>query len=109
MEWIENKWAYHHSPTAMVKRLGLDSLEVRRDISCLKMLFDSVNGFKYIENSLLPKRQRTNNVKYNLIHAKLKVYENSFFPYTIKLWNSLDNKILNIKDRDEFRNALSTK
>ena len=103
--WIENKWAYHHSPTAMVKRLDLDS----RDISCLKMLFDCVNGFKYMEKSLLPTRQRTTNVKYNLIHAKLKVYENSFFPYTIRLWNSLDKDIINIKDREEFRNSLNTK
>ena len=75
----------------------------------LENVFDCVNGFKYMEKSLLPIRQRTTNVKYNLIHAKLKVYENSFFPYTIRLWNSLDKDIINIKDREEFRNSLDTK
>ena len=56
---------------------------------------------------VLPIRQRTLNIKYKLIHAKLKVYENSFCPYTIKLWNSLSNKITNITDRDAFKMALT--
>ena len=89
--WIENKWEYHHSPTPMLKCLNLDPLELRRELSCFKMLFDITNGFKYMDKALLPIRQRTLNVKYKLIHAKLKVYENSFFPYTIRLWNSLSN------------------
>lgn len=105
--WIENKWSYYDSPTAMAKRLELAPLAVRRDLSCLKMLFDCENGFKYIDKSSLPTRQRTANVKFNLIHAKLKVYENSFFPSTIRLWNSLDEQIINIKDRDKFKNALA--
>ena len=57
--WIENKWEYHHSPTPMLKCLNLDPLELRRELSCLKMLFDITNGFKYMDKALLPIQQRT--------------------------------------------------
>ena len=72
------------------------------------MIFDITNGFKYMDKALLPILQRTLNIKYKLIHAKLKVYENSFFPYTIRLYYySLSNKITNITDRDVFKMALT--
>ena len=94
-------------PNSYVEMFKSRPLELRRDLSCLKMLFDITNGFKYMDKALLPIRQRTLNVKYKLIHAKLKVYENSFFPYTIRLWNSLSNKITNLTDRDVFKMALT--
>ena len=46
--WIENKWEYHHSPTTMLKCLNLDTLELRRELYCLKTLFDITNGFKLV-------------------------------------------------------------
>ena len=91
----------------MLKCLNLDPLALRRELYCLKTLFDITDRFKYMDKALLPIRQRTINIKYKLIYAKLKVYENSFFPYTIRLWNSLSNKITNITDRDVFKMALT--
>uniref|UniRef100_A0A7M5UXW6 Uncharacterized protein n=1 Tax=Clytia hemisphaerica TaxID=252671 RepID=A0A7M5UXW6_9CNID len=99
-----------HTITAqqpMAKRLDLDSLDLQRDFSCLKILFDCVNGFKCTWRSPYYRQEKGLLMLCNLIHAKLKVYENSF-PCTIKLWNSLDNEI-NMKERDEFRNSLTTK
>ena len=105
--WIESKWEYHHSPTVMLKSLKLDPLESRRDLSCLKMLFDIINGFKYMKDTQIPVRQRTANTRYKLVHARLKVYEISFFPYTIQLWNSLPNNVINTLDRESFQKLLN--
>ena len=105
--WIENKWQYVFSPTRMIRLLKLKSLETRRQIACLKLLFDINNNFKFVEDKIKPARQRCVNISYKRQHAqrqhaRVKVYENSYFPFTIDLWNKLPSKISNELDRNKF-------
>ena len=62
--------------------------------------------FRVICPSQIPVRQRTANTRYKLVHARLKVYEISFFPYAIQLWNSLPNNVINTLDRESFQKLL---
>ena len=100
--WIENKWQYVFSPTQMIRLLKLQSLKTRRQLACLKLLFDISNNLKFVEDKIKPTRQRCTNIRYQRQHARVKVYENSYFPFTIELWNKLPSKISNELTRNKF-------
>ena len=100
--WIENKWQYVFSPTQMIRLLKLQSLKTRRQLACLKLLFDISNNLKFVEDKIKPTRQRCTNIRYQRQHARVKVYKNSYFPFTIELWNKLPSKISNELTRNKF-------
>ena len=49
------------------------------------MLFNVINGFEYMKDTQIAVCQRTTNTRYKLVQARLKVYENYFFPDTVQL------------------------
>lgn len=100
--WIENKWQHVFSPTRMIQLMKLRSLEARRHIASLKLLFDINNELKFVDEGTKPARQRCANIRYQRQHARVKVYENSYFPFTIDLWNELHLKISNELVREKF-------
>ena len=102
VRWVENKWQRDFSPTHMIHSLKLRSLETRRLMSGLKLLFDVQNESKYLDTTAKPERQRSRNVKYKRFNARLKVYENSFFPHIIDSWNKLPLTIANECDKNKF-------
>ena len=102
VRWIENKWKHEFSPTRMLKSLNLRTLEMRRQIASLKLMFDIYYNLKFVDNDTKPDRQRCSNIKFKKQHARLKVFEGSYFPFTINLWNSLPPKISNIQKRENF-------
>ena len=54
-----------------------------------------------------PVLQRSKNVKFKCIHARLNVYGNSFFPFTIGLWNNvLPIDLANEKNENKFKSKL---
>ena len=102
VRWIENKWKHEFSPTRMLKSLKLRTLEIRRQITSLKLMFDIHYNLKFVDNGTKPERQRCSNIKFKKQHARLKVFEDSCFPFTISLWNNLPPKISNIQKRENF-------
>ena len=86
----------------MLKSLKMKTLEIRRQITSLKLLFDIHYNLKFVDNHTKPERQRSSNIKFKKQHARLKVFENSYFPFTINLWNSLPPKNLNLQKRENF-------
>ena len=63
----------------MIRLLKLQSLKTRRQLACLKLLFDISNNLKFVEDKIKPTRQRCTNIRYQRQHARVKVYENSYF------------------------------
>ena len=107
VRWIENKWHHENSPTTMMRALNLKPLETRRNISCVKMFYDIINGDKFMDQLSKPVLQRSKNVKFKCIHARLNVYGNSFFPFTIGLWNNvLPIDLANEKNENKFKSKL---
>ena len=86
----------------MLKSLKMKTLEIRRQITSLKLLFDIHYNLKFVDNHTKPERQRSSNIKFKNQHAILKVFEYSYFPFTINLWNSLPPKDLNLQKRENF-------
>jgi len=91
-------------PTIMLKDLELQTLQQRRQIDRLKMLYSIHHGFKYLGNDLIY-RQRCTNIKFKLIHGALQCYSSSFFPKTIRDWNELPPAIANLDHPNTFKNA----
>ena len=65
-------------------------------------MFDIHYNLKFVDNDTKPDRQRCSNIKFKKQHARLQVFEGSYFPFTINLWNSLPPKISNIQKRENF-------
>ena len=104
--WIVNKWKYDQSPTEILNSLKLKPLEKRREMNCLKMLHNIINGRKFISTNILPQKQRCSTLRFKPTFARLMCFENSFFPHTTKLWNSLPAAVVDVKSFNGFKTSL---
>ena len=91
--------------------LGLESLVDRRWSRRLFFFHKIIQGLlpSYLQTYHKPvskgayiTRSTTQN-KIEQIPARSKIFENSFFPYCIKEWNKLNDKIRNIKSINKFK------
>ena len=53
------------------------------------MLHSFYHGYKFVTPSLLPSKARNANLRFKPILGHVRVYEGSFFPSTVSLWNKL--------------------
>lgn len=94
----------------LYSELGLESLADRRFIRRLCFFYKIVNNFtpNYLKNYVTV--QVNNNLRnrppIKPIFARTKRYENSFFPYCINQWNSLDSRIRSLPSISRFKRAL---
>lgn len=93
--------------------IGLESLSDRRYCRKLCFFYKIVNGCTpaYLQ-TFLPDpciksyATRTNNV-FNTIKTRTVRYKNSFFPYCVSQWNSLDSELRELPSINSFKNALA--
>ena len=98
--------------TDMVNELGWESLQDRRQISRLCLLYKSHHGLVDIDKTayLKPGDSRTrSHTGFYQEHIKNEVYYNSFFPRTIRDWNRLPNSLTSSTTVDGFRASLYTR
>ena len=84
------------SPTALLKELGWPPLEERRHTQRLCMMYKIVHGLVAVPPTRLvkPNRQlRGHRYKYQHISTNCEQSKHSFYPRTIREWNSLDANI----------------
>jgi hypothetical protein len=102
-----------HSPgsmTHMIHQLQWDTLVVRRRTSRLIMLYKISHGLVDIHalTYLTPGDNRTRGARKNLqLSAGKEVYDNSFFPRTIRDWNNLPPTVRMANSIETFRMLLS--
>ena len=53
------------------------------------MFFDISHNNKFMDQHCEPSQQRTKNIKFKYVHARLNVYAHSLFPFTARLWNAI--------------------
>ena len=94
--WIESNWDYKSSASNMVQNFGQNSLAVRREIACIKLLHSIYYNKKFLPDSLTPKHARCANTKFKLIVGRLQAYSNSFVPLATQQWNTVPANIVNI-------------
>ena len=98
------------SPTALLKELGWSPLEERRRTQRLCMMYKIVHGLVAVPPTHLvkPNRQlRGHRYKYQHISTNCEQSKHSFYPRTIREWNSLDANIAEAPSLESFRNRLS--
>ena len=95
----------------MIRKLNLEPLNIRRTNKRLTIFHKASNGHLALPiGHLQPVLRRTrhlNSKAYNTIHTSKDCYKYSFFPRTIKDWNSLPDKIATIKEPHKFKFALA--
>ena len=98
--------------TEMVKELGWESLQDRRQISRLSLLYKAHHGLVDIDKAtyLKPGDSRTrSHTGFYQEHTAHEVYHNSFFPRTIRDWNRVPNSVTSVPTVDGFRACLFTR
>ena len=95
----------------MIGKLNLEPLNIRRPNRRLTIFHKAINGHLALPiGHLQPVLRRTrylNSKAYNTIHTSKYCYKYSFFPRTIKDWNSLPGKLATIKEPHKFKLALT--
>jgi hypothetical protein len=89
-------------------------MEIRRKIKRL-LVSQTDKAFHYQIAINIPDYIQQQNRTTNIIHGYSEMYKHqrntykySFFPPTIKDWNSLPLKLLNIDDVEAFKNSLTS-
>ena len=99
---------------SIYKETGWEKLSVRREKRKLSLFYDIVNGHSpdYLQDLLPITVGQINN--YNLRNSKnftippgrLSLYQSSFFPSTIRLWNNLPTDLRNSPCQQMFKNEI---
>ena len=96
---------------------GWEKLSVRREQRKLSLFYKIVNGDapEYLSDILPNTVDQTNNYNlrtgrnFTLPSARLSIYQSSYFPSTIRLWNSLDSNIRESPNSNIFKYRLKSK
>ena len=107
---MTTSWIKGTSRDRHYQELGLESLADRR-WSRMLSFFQLTQGLlpSYLQTYHNVFRERvyltssTTQNKIKPINARTKVFENSFFPYCIKEWSKLNDKIRNIESINKFK------
>ena len=90
----------------MICDLNWKLLEHYRKVDSVLHVLHDIREGKLAMPGILPKLVRDSN-KFQPLHGRVIAYRDSFIPTTVNWWNKLPNDILNLKDREEFKLAIS--
>ena len=105
---------YHNtsSVSAMLIHLQLPTLEYRRNLNRITMLYKITNNLIAVDPKLYLTPQpslstRNNNpLQYQIISTRTNYYKYSFFPHAVVLWNSLPYTVVNDGSLDQFKQLI---
>ena len=108
--FVTGDYGFMSSVTGMLSSLGWTSLECRREISRVIMLFKILHNETSISSYHLPMPittcTRGHSYRFRQISAHLNIYLHSFFPATIKIWNSLPATAIEATNVDDFQKRI---
>ena len=109
-----NRYTREASVSAMIKELSWQTLEERRQLNCLAMFYKLHNNLVAtdIKNYLEPKNHhfptRTENSQaYRIPHSSKDYHRLSFFPRTVRNWNSLPDATVKASSIEVFKMAIA--
>ena len=109
--FVHNDFQRTSSVTSMMNELGWKPLAQRRREQRLTLLFKIINGLvaipatDHIAFNTRPSRSRQS-TQIKVTATNSEVYRNSFFPRTIKGWNSLSESAVNSDSVNSFKNNI---
>ena len=93
------------SVSKMIKKLNLDSIELRCKIKKIKLVHSIASQKMFLSNTIKPTYGR-GRIKFNPIHAWVQSYAVSFIPSFINQWNNLPVAMVNVDDAKAFKNSI---
>jgi hypothetical protein len=102
---------YHNtsSVTSMLNHLNWNTLENRRNINRVTMLYKITHNLVAIDHNLYLVKQpimhtrNSNILQYQLFNTRTNYFKHSFSPHTVVLWNSLSHATLMASTLDQFK------
>ena len=105
VRFILNDYNKDSSVSKMMKKLNLNSIELRRKVKQLKLTHSITSQKTFLSNAIKPIYGR-DRIKLRPIHARVQSYAVSFIPSVIDQWNKLPIAMLNIHDTKTFGNSI---
>ena len=109
--FIMADYSRHSSVTNMLANLNLPSLEYRRTTSSIILFYKIIHNLINIPSSdLMPITSSTRGhlQRFQHIYTRTSLYSNSFFPRTIRIWNSLPEDIIQQQSLSQFELKLKS-
>ena len=111
--FVTNRYHNTSSVSNMIQHLNWRSLAHRRSDTRLIMLYKinySLVAITKTDRLIPPLRQSRNihSLSFQIPQCRLQVRQQSFFPRTIKLWNSIPMNIVMSDSVESFKTAIST-
>ena len=108
--FAKNNYSWSTSVTGLINDLNWQNLQTRRSNLKLIMMFKITHNLVSIPNShyLIPctSSTRHHSSTYKLPYSRVNSHLFSFFPSSIRLWNSLDNETVNQVTLQQFKKRL---
>ena len=104
--FILNDYNKDSSVSKMIKKLNLDSIELRRKVKKLKLMHSMASQKTFLSNAIKPASYGRDIIKFKPIHAHIQSYAVSFIPLVINQWNKLPVAMLNVDDAKAFENSI---
>ena len=111
VRFVCNNFNRTASVTAMLNHLNWPTLERRRNQAKLHMFYKIINNIISISHDHLIQSSTTtrdHSMRCIQLAARTNTYLYSFFPSTIRLWNSLPKEIVFSTDFDCFKSSLDS-
>ena len=109
--FVKGDYRQQSSVTQMIKDLGWQSLQERRAISRLSLMYTIVHGLSEVQLPNLMRKTRTTRSAsgkgFRNVRSNKNCYRSSFLPQTIPKWNNVPDKIRNAPSLDSFKNLLT--
>ena len=110
--FVSNDYRRTSSVTEMISTLGWDTLQKRRDLARLSMMYRIEHHLVDIpvEPYLTPSTSMTrgHDSRFFQIRTSNTTYQQSFFPRTVILWNQLPQTAVSQTTLEAFQNQLAT-
>ena len=109
--FVHNNYSSYASVSNMIANLGWNTLLNRRNELRLIMFFKILHKLVDInlQDIMIPRpssyNTRGHHLRFFQVPTRVNAFQHSFFPYTIKLWNSLPDSIVNITNIETFKSC----
>lgn len=104
VRYIYNDYSYESKISTMLSKLKLPTLETRRNIATLVMLYKIHKGLVRINLPPYIKPSRRNRL--TIPYSRIDAHKHSFYPRAARLWNDLPPDIKCRPDLESFRAGL---
>ena len=101
--FVCNDYRRTSSVSSMIKSLDWPSLQQRRKCAKVIMMYRIVYRLIDIPTTVLIPTVSIKGQRYLVPYARTVIYQRSFFPSTIRLWNALDPCLTTCASLDHFK------